>query len=160
MYTNQFTGLTITFVLEHRGHFLLVARGGNEENYARMWAFPGGRNEAGETIVDTIRREVPEETSLCLAGQIGFLNTYGFASADKSWRVGLAVLVPVTSRHVKLSDENTNCAWVASLDDLTLYRCIPGIYNHLNDALKFIQAGREFQTLEDFNLVPSKYLNS
>jgi ADP-ribose pyrophosphatase YjhB (NUDIX family) len=160
MYTNQFTGLTITFLLEYRGKFLLVARAGGEENYARMWAFPGGRNEAGETIVDTIQREVPEETALELAGRVGFLNSYGFRSSDGTWRVGLAVILPVTSDDVRLSDENTDHVWVSNLDELGARRCIPGIHNHLADALQFLHEGRRLQNLDDMNLVPAKYLNS
>ena len=54
-------------VLDPLGRVLLIRRGDKG-----MWAFPSGSMELGETLEDTARRELLEETDLG-AGQLIFL---------------------------------------------------------------------------------------
>ena len=49
-------------VTDAAGRYLLVRR--SHEPEAGRWALPGGRVEAGETLVDAVIREVHEETGL------------------------------------------------------------------------------------------------
>ncbi|MFB2551095.1 NUDIX hydrolase [Ensifer soli] len=49
-------------ILERDGRFLLVRRG--RAPSAGMYAFPGGRGEAGETPAETALRELSEETGI------------------------------------------------------------------------------------------------
>lgn len=50
----------------HEGRFLIVRRG-RPPAYG-LYAFPGGRVEAGETLEDAVRREVREETGAIVDG--------------------------------------------------------------------------------------------
>lgn len=49
-------------VIVEDGRILLIERGGG--SYAGSWAVPGGRQRLGETMDETVRREVLEETGL------------------------------------------------------------------------------------------------
>jgi ADP-ribose pyrophosphatase YjhB (NUDIX family) len=82
--------LVLTFLLEHEGLILLVKRSAEEANFPGLWAFPGGKVEIGETVVDTLKREVKEETNLELTGEFVFLDAYCFSRST-----GLAFLLRV-----------------------------------------------------------------
>ena len=49
-------------VTDAEGRLLLVLRG--REPGAGLWSIPGGKVEPGESYVEAVRREVPEETAL------------------------------------------------------------------------------------------------
>src|SRR6266436_2485768 len=123
---SNYPNLTVTFLIEHEGRFLLVARGSKEDNFPNLWAFPGGKVELGETVVDTIRREVLEETGLRLTDETAFLNTYTFKRS-----VGVAFLVRTNSTEIRLAPDFSDYKWVTSLEDFEGLLCIPGIHNHL-----------------------------
>ncbi len=150
---NVYPNLTITFLIECGGKFLLVSRGKIEENFPNLWAFPGGKVEISETVIDAIRREVKEETDLELTDDAVFLDSYFFKST-----IGIAFLVRSTHENVKLSNELSDYQWITSLEDIKNYNCIPGIYNHLKRAKEKLDKG-DFDSLEEMNLVESKYLN-
>ena len=144
---------TITFMIEYGGKFLLIKRNKEESNYPNLWAFPGGKVEIGETVIDTIVREVKEETGLSLDGKVTFLNTYSFGSS-----VGLAFMVHSESDKVENTGEFQSYQWVASLEEMKQYACIEGIYNHLVNALNSLKRG-DGTTFDEANLTKEKYLN-
>lgn len=149
----EYPNVAVTAMLEFRGRFLLISRHSGKSNFPGVWAFPGGRVEIGETIVDALRREVREETGLEIGDEAVFLNTYFFNNT-----VGVAFLVKAGTEKVRLSDESLDHRWVGSLEELRQYECIPGIHNHLRDALNALEKGL-FSSLEGMNLLESKYLN-
>ncbi|MCO5157010.1 MAG: NUDIX domain-containing protein [Aquamicrobium sp.] len=55
----------VSAAIFHEGRFLLVRRG--RAPARGLYAFPGGRVEAGETLVEAVRREVMEETGAHIA---------------------------------------------------------------------------------------------
>jgi len=56
----------VSAAIYHEGRFLLVRRG--RAPARGLYAFPGGRVEAGETLIEAVRREVIEETGALLSG--------------------------------------------------------------------------------------------
>jgi mutator protein MutT len=140
-------------MIEYDKNFLLVSRNNDEENFPNLWAFPGGKVELYETVVHTIRREVKEETGLSLRDDIVFLDTYTFGKS-----VGIAFLVRALSNKIILCNELTSYKWVSSVDDLKKLNCIPGIYNHLVNALKKLNEN-DFDSMEAVNLTEDKYIN-
>ena len=55
----------VSAAIFHEGRFLLVRRG--RAPALGLYAFPGGRVEEGETLIDAVRREVIEETGARIA---------------------------------------------------------------------------------------------
>jgi len=53
---------TAVFVKNHK--VLLEKRRTDEDNYAGLWAFPGGHKEKTETIEETLCREMKEELKI------------------------------------------------------------------------------------------------
>lgn len=51
-------------ILNKDGKFLLIKRGPKSKNEIGMWGFPGGAMEFGETMAETIKREVKEELGI------------------------------------------------------------------------------------------------
>lgn len=144
---------TISFVIEFKGKFLLILRKSKEKNFPGLWAFTGGKVEFGETVVDTIRREVAEETGLEIFDKCAFLDTYQFGKS-----VGLTFLVRAKSDKLKLSDAFSAYQWIVSYSDMKKLRCVPGIYNHLKQAKQALNKGK-FDSLEQLNLTEEKYIN-
>jgi A/G-specific adenine glycosylase len=52
-------------IIEHEGR-VLIARRGEEQMLGGLWEFPGGKQERGERLVDTVVREVREEVNLAV----------------------------------------------------------------------------------------------
>ena len=53
-------------ILDAAGNVLLIRRSAASRHNAGAWEFPGGKNDPGEELQDTILREVAEETSLTI----------------------------------------------------------------------------------------------
>lgn len=149
---NGYPNLTLTFLLEHRGFFLLVRRGLDENHFPGYWAFPGGKVEMGETIIDTLRREIDEETKLPLTGKFVMLDAYAFRQST-----GIAFLLRVKNRKVVPFDFDLY-KWISKPEDLKPLKRIPGIDNHLL-AAKAALKKRIWFDLENIQLSVDKYLN-
>jgi len=147
-----YPNLTITFVIGFEGKYLLMKRSDTEKNFPALWAFPGGKVEEGETVIDAVRREVREETALEITDNFMLLNSYCFPGS-----VGLACLVQATSNCVQ-PEGFGDYRWVSSLSDMDELPCIQGIYNHLVDAIRETAKG-QWRSMGEFNLRPEKYLN-
>lgn len=100
-------GLIIT---DHNGRILLEKRSDNGR-----WGLAGGGIEAGETIIETARREAKEETGLDIE-ITGFLGVYSDPSAgrivtypdngDEVQLVDVLFTAKVLSGQLQLSDES------------------------------------------------------
>ena len=55
---------------DHKDHFLVQYRSVNNNAYPGYLEFPGGKNEQGETLEDTLHREILEETGVEIWGPI------------------------------------------------------------------------------------------
>ncbi|MBS4218790.1 NUDIX hydrolase [Bacillus sp. FJAT-49711] len=70
------------FIFNEKNHILLQQRSDNEK-----WGLPGGFMELGETVQDTARREVLEETGLHL-GKLELFGIYSGPEFDKTFSNG------------------------------------------------------------------------
>ncbi len=58
--------LKVCCVIKKEGKFLFEKRRDDEDNYANLWAFPGGGIEENESPQDALVREMAEELSIRL----------------------------------------------------------------------------------------------
>lgn len=137
--------LTQTFMICNNGAFLIVKRSKNEDLNAGQWAFPGGRVEPGEIPLSSAIREVSEETALKLEDRYTILDSYSIPPIRSAY----AFMFFSTSREVKLSDEAVAFDWISGTDELSNRNCIPGIYYHLIQAKKALQAHIEIMDFSE-----------
>ena len=115
------------FIKNNTGNkFLIVKRHENEIAYPGKWAFPGGKVEKGQTILETLKREVLEETGLEIEDYKYYLKDYTFARPDGHNVVGICFIVKSNSENVKISKDFEDFAWITP-EDLKNFDYIPGM---------------------------------
>ena len=92
--------------------FLILKRNKNEIAYPGKWAFPGGKLEKGQTVLETLKREVLEETGLDIKDNKKFIRDFTFIRPDGHSVVGLSFEVIAKSNDVKISSEFEDFKWV------------------------------------------------
>lgn len=94
--------------------FLILKRGADEIAFPGKWAFPGGKAERGERLIDVLRREAKEEAGLELeAGDHKiFLKDYTFVRPDDQNVIGMSFLVRATSDAVVLGRDFSEFKWI------------------------------------------------
>lgn len=132
----------------------MIKRADDEKNYPGLWAFPGGKVEIGETIIDCLHRELKEELSLDAAGQVALLDSYWFKTS-----VGIAFAVRVADISPLNVDGGLAHRWVAGPDDFASLKRIPGIDNHYYRLADVIGKPSQWLNLDDLNLTEEKYRN-
>ena len=149
--------VTITFLIEKEGKFLLIKRPSTESNYPDLWAFTGGRLEFGETLSQALTREVREETGLELTDEVAFLDSYFFSSKSNPNKgtLGIAVLVRCKDGDL-VPFEYEEYAWISNLEELKCYEHIRGIEYHMKRALEVLK-NPYFYNIELLNLTEDKY---
>lgn len=101
-------------VVVHEGQTLLVQRR-NPPN-ARLWGFPGGHVELGETALEAAARELLEETGV-VAKPVGYLTNIDVIQRDEKDAVVYhfllaAVLCDYVSGNPVADDDALDAAWV------------------------------------------------
>src|SRR5689334_23613917 len=107
--------LAVSAAIFRDGKVLLVCRA--HAPAKGLWTLPGGRVEVGETLVEAVRREVMEETTLT----IDVLGLAGYREVILAVEVGDRgrhfVILPFATRYVggdiTLNDELGDARWVA-----------------------------------------------
>ncbi len=118
--------LAVGAIVVHRGAMLMVQRA--KPPAAGKWSVPGGRVEAGEWIVDAVRREVIEETGL----QIEVAELAGiFEVPGDPHYVVLDYLATVRdNRPPRAGADAAAAAWVP-LEDIASLPCTPRLVETL-----------------------------
>lgn len=117
MYDEISAGAVLYFINERSEPEFLIL------NYSHgHWDFPKGNMEKGETEIDTVRREVQEETSINDINIIeGFRNQISYKYRKKGKLVNKSViyyLAQAKAQTVKLSFEHINYIWLKFDDAL------------------------------------------
>lgn len=100
-------------VLNPRGHVLLVFQKKN-----KYWEFPKGKMEEGERELDTLRREIFEETGIKrfrLVRNFRKVMYYDFSYHGRVIRRKVVYYLIQTNERVHISDEHTQYMWVPLL---------------------------------------------
>ncbi|WP_341489405.1 (deoxy)nucleoside triphosphate pyrophosphohydrolase [Photobacterium damselae subsp. damselae] len=100
----------VAAVLMNGGQFLAVQRGESQLSYvSKKWEFPGGKVEAGETLVAAITRELEEELRITIA-EPQFLLTVEHSYPDFDITMHCFV-VNVPTRELELT-EHLDSRWL------------------------------------------------
>ncbi len=95
-------------IIETGNGVLLLKRSKANDLYVNKWQLPGGKSEPGETPLDTIKREVLEETD-CGCSSIKLLKQVSFSSVfrGKKSNVCLTVYLCGIDGKIKLSGDHS-----------------------------------------------------
>ena len=106
---------TTAVVQDEERRIVLVRRKDND-----LWALPGGGMEPGESIEDTVVREVLEETGLVVevTGLIGVYtnpnHVMEYSDGEVRQQFSLCYTTVLKGGELRFDDESTDIAWVAA----------------------------------------------
>jgi 8-oxo-dGTP diphosphatase len=96
-------------IRDEQGRCLLIRRSHVCEHFAGTWEWPGGKADPGETLDESVKREVREETALEIA-LTGLAGAYDFEMPDKRIAV-LCFEAKPAGGTLRLSEEHDQSAW-------------------------------------------------
>jgi mutator protein MutT len=100
---------------------VLILKRHNSEYAAGQWCLPGGKVDYGDTVEDTVRRELREETSLtATSAKFLFFQDSLPLSAGKMHCINLYFECTATGE-ILLNEESSECAWIGP-SDIPQYR--------------------------------------
>jgi 8-oxo-dGTP pyrophosphatase MutT (NUDIX family) len=132
---NSVVPSAVACVVDEEGRVLMIHKTDND-----LWALPGGAHELGETIADTVRREVAEETGYTIE-VLALTGTYtnpkhvmAYDDGEVRQQFSLCFLARVLLGRPRLSSESKEVAWVApeEIEGLPLH---PSMRRRITDAL-------------------------
>ncbi|WP_433346966.1 NUDIX hydrolase [Micromonospora sp. CA-111912] len=133
---NSVVPSVVAAVRNQRGELLMIHRTDNN-----LWALPGGGHDIGESISDTVVREVREETGIevKVTGLVGIYSNPHHVMAYDDGEVRQQFSICFTARPVggkqTTSSESRQVRWVtpAQLDQLDIH---PSMWLRIDHALK------------------------
>jgi ADP-ribose pyrophosphatase YjhB (NUDIX family) len=124
---NSIVVAVTAFVRDEAGRLLLIRRTDND-----LYAIPGGALELGETLTQTVQREVMEETGIAVkvTGLIGIYSdpehVIEFTDGEVRQEFSICFRADPTGGDLRTSDESKEVLWVApaDLDELNIHPSI------------------------------------
>jgi 8-oxo-dGTP pyrophosphatase MutT (NUDIX family) len=124
---NSIVVAVTAFIQDAAGRLLMIRRTDND-----LYAIPGGAQEVGETIAQTVVREVREETGITV-DVTGFIGVYSdpghliaFSDGEVRQEFSLCFRARPAEGELRISSESKEVLWVepARLDDLKIHPSI------------------------------------
>jgi len=115
----KYSGRTATAIIEFPGDMILLIRR-NTVPFKGYWALPGGRSEPGETVEQTIVREVKEETGLdvSIIRKVGEYHEQGVQGGVEYDYYPACFQVKVVSGEIRKQEGEIQEIQLFSLDDV------------------------------------------
>lgn len=114
---NSIVVAVTAFVRDEAGRLLLIRRTDND-----LYAIPGGALELGETLTQTVQREVMEETGIAV-NVTGLIGVYSdpehvveFTDGEVRQEFSVCFRAEPTGGDLRTSDESKEVLWVAPAD--------------------------------------------
>lgn len=133
---NSIFAAASAIVTNKDGAILLHRRADND-----LWALPGGGMEFGESVTETIVREVREETGLqvrpthVIAVYSDPKHVFAYSDGEVRQEFSICIACEVTGGELRISDESKELrfAYQSEFDDLDMHpRIRARIIDHLN----------------------------
>jgi 8-oxo-dGTP pyrophosphatase MutT (NUDIX family) len=119
---------TVGTLLEHQGRILTLLRS-DKEHSPRTWGLAAGRLEAGEEPLDTVLREIKEETGYCAhKDELIFLGIQEWEFPE--FKVHFYTYKIMLKKKIKVTldpEEHIDYAWKTPEEILALHNPIPGL---------------------------------
>lgn len=124
---NSIVVAVTAFIQDESGRLLLIRRTDND-----LYAIPGGALELGETLTETVQREVMEETGIDVqvTGMIGVYSdpehVIEFTDGEVRQEFSICFRADPTGGDLRTSDESKEVLWVApaDLNELNIHESI------------------------------------
>jgi 8-oxo-dGTP pyrophosphatase MutT (NUDIX family) len=117
----------VWFRAQSTGRYLYLMR--NDSKHNRAWGLPGGKVEAGETILETMQRECQEELG-SMPQYLRLAPLEKFTSADSAFEYHTWICVVAEEFQPCLNHEHLGYAWIdAGHWPRPMH---PGLWNTLN----------------------------
>ena len=124
---NSIVVAVTAFIQDETGRLLLIRRTDND-----LYAIPGGALELGETLTQTVQREVMEETGIAVevTGMIGVYSdpdhVIEFTDGEVRQEFSICFRADPAGGHLRTSNESKEVLWAApsDLDDLNVHPSI------------------------------------
>jgi ADP-ribose pyrophosphatase YjhB (NUDIX family) len=121
---NSIVVAVTAFAQDDQGRVLLIHRTDND-----FWALPGGAQDVGETITETVARETREETGIDVkvTGLIGIYSNpkhvIAYSDGEIRQEFSICFRAKPTGGKVRPSNESSEVCWVEQerLDDLSIH---------------------------------------
>ncbi len=134
---NQLHIVAAVCFLKRDGKFLILKRSMKEIQQPGKWTIPGGKVERGDSIRDTLIKEIKEECGLEAKSEFEFLDDDEFTRVDGYHVISPKFFAEAKDGEVKIDDNDfDDYAWVGSVEDLDKYEIIPKIKDKLEELLK------------------------
>ena len=95
--------------------FLIVKRKSSSKIHPSLWMFPGGKAENGEDIIEALKREVKEETSLGISN-LKKISEYEYDRPNGSITLGQCYSAVSNSEEIKLNEELEDFKWITQTE--------------------------------------------
>lgn len=138
---NSIVAAASAIVTNDKGEILVHRRTDND-----LWALPGGGMELGESITDTVVREVYEETGLHVAPRYVIAvysdpkHVFAYSNGEVRQEFSVCVSCDIVDGTLKLSNESKELQFIAidSVDNLDMH---PRIRARVADYLAGVKGG-------------------
>ena len=105
--------LMATALVKNRGQYLLLRRSKNNRTDVNKWQFPEGKTDFGETPIETLKRELKEETNLNLinAKLLGWYSSVThYPGLGTGHQIRLLYKCKISGK-VEISEEHDDFGW-------------------------------------------------
>ena len=104
--------------------FVMLHRPSTSRSYPGRWSLVSGKMEAGESPVDTARREILEEVGIVVGDASGTIDALVVREGDIIWKVHLFIFEVPEGIEPNINSENTEYR-LCSIDDLDGMELVP-----------------------------------
>lgn len=106
--------ISVRGVLKDKGKLLLLKRSARDKHMPKVWEFPGGKLEDGQTLMQSLKREIKEEAGISVSvidDPVVLFETVKRGRYDGFSYIQIVYPVKISGGKIKVGDEHDECGW-------------------------------------------------